>query len=81
MHFWKIIKFLWNQRVVNDSVFFIVNKSYLITNFSFFREKRLHIFPLNFYCHWSFLDWDFENNFPLFFVQSPAVIFLFFKFC
>ena len=67
--------------VVKDSVFFIVKKSYRIDNLSFFREKRLYIFPKTF----IFTDpsWikSFKTFFPLFFLKSSAVTILFFKFC
>ena len=68
--------------VVNDVVFFIVNKSCLTANLSFFREKRLYIFPKTFVV--TDLSWikTFEIFLPLFFfVKSAAVIFLFLKFC
>ena len=66
--------------VVKDSVFFIVNKSYLIANLSFFREKRLNIFPKTFIVTDPSWIKTFEIFFPLFFVKPAAVILLFFNF-
>ena len=65
--------------VFKDSVFVIANKSYLIANLTFFREKRLYIFPKAFIVTDNFWIKTFEIFFPLFFVKS-AVIILFFKF-
>ena len=59
--------------VVKDIVFFIVNKSYLIANLFFFREKKPFIVTDR-----SWIK-TFEIFFPLFLVKT-AVILLFFKF-
>ena len=67
--------------VVKDSVFFIVNKSYLIANLSFFREKRLYIFPKTFIVTDPSWIKTFEIFFLIFFVNSGGLICLFFKFC
>ena len=64
--------------VVKDSVFFIVTKSHLVVNLSFFREKRLNIFPKMFIVTDPSWIKTFEIFFRLFFVKSAAVILLFF---
>ena len=66
--------------VVKDSFFFIVSKSYLIANPSFFREKRFNIFPKTFIVTDPSWIKFFEIFFPLFFVKPAAVILLFLKF-
>ena len=83
LSFWlnlkKFIKFLWNQMVVKDSVFFIVNKSYLIANISFYREKRLNIFPKTFIVTDPSWIKTLEIFFLSFFVKPAAIILLFFN--
>ena len=66
--------------VVKDSVFFIVNKSYLIANLSFFREERLYIFPNTFIVTDPSWIKTFTIFFPLFLVKFAAVFLLFLKF-
>ena len=63
------------------SVFFTVNKSYLIANLSFFREKKLYIFPKTFIVTDPSWIKTFEIFFLIFFVNSGELICLFFKFC
>ena len=66
--------------IFKDSVFFVDNKSYLIANLTFFREKSLYIFPKTFIVtDTSWIETS-EMFFPLFFVKSAAVILVVFKF-
>ena len=65
--------------VVKDSVFFIVNKSYLIANISFYREKRLNIFPKTFIVTDPSWIKTLEIFFLSFFVKPAAIILLFFN--
>ena len=65
---------------VKNSVFFVVNKSYLIANLLFLREKMLNIFPKSFIVTDPSWIKTFETLFLLFFVKLAAVILLFLNF-
>ena len=65
---------------VKNSVFFVVNKSYLIANLLFLREKMLNIFPKSFIVTDPSWIKTFETLFLLFFVKPAAVILLFLNF-
>ena len=64
--------------VFKDSVYFFANKSNLTVSLSFFREKKLHIFPKTFVVTNPICIKAFEIFSFLFFGKSATVILLFF---